>query len=441
MVDEESQQTVSQPPGGAPSNRDRRPNETVIEGEVAQPAAETLATEAQSEGNTVSEEASESAPAHEPAQPLPPQAKPYGAGRALAAGALGGAVVAALAAAGLYFYAPNAGLTEAEQNRLAAVETETSRDGAAIGDLDKRLGALEGARTAAALVAVEKRVGALEANAATSGADGLDKRIGVLEAANAAGAGKIDADAQAVQSFSGDIKTLRADVDTARGEIPALAARVAKLESSLSSADVAALGSRVGNLESALAGPKAETRVAPENPSASDSPVAIALLADAIRDKLASGASYATELAALGALGVDPAKLAPLKALAGGAPTNSALAASFAAVEPQVLAAAAPKETGGIGERLLSHFRGLVQIRDLGEAEGDDPPALASQVLAGLRRGDLAGALAAFAKLPEPSRQAASGWGAEAERKQAAVAAMQAIREAAVARLAQGANP
>ena len=105
--------------------------------------------------------------------------------------------MAALAAAGLYFYSPNMGLAEAEQNRLAAMETETSSFGAAIGALDKRLGALEGARTAATLVAVEKRVGALEASASASGVPALDKRIGVLEAANAAEGRKIDGDTQA----------------------------------------------------------------------------------------------------------------------------------------------------------------------------------------------------------------------------------------------------
>ncbi len=440
MVDEEPQRPVSGPPGGAPSNRDKRPNETVIEGEVAEPAAEAAAAEADDEGKAASEEAPESAAAREPAEPLPPQAKPYGAGRALAAGALGGAVVAALAAAGLYFYSPNSGLTEAEQDRLAALETETSRDGAAIGGLDKRLGALEGAGGGAALAAVEKRVGALEASGGASGAPELDKRIGVLEAANAAEGRKIDAGTQAVQAMSGDIKVLRADVDAARGEIPALAGRLAKLETVLSSADLTGLTSRVEKIESALAAPKVETRVAPEKPLASDNPAATAIVADAIRDKLASGASYANEIAALAALGVGPSQLAPLKALAGGAPTDSALAASFAAAEPKVLAAA-PQETGGIGERLLAHLHSLIKVRYLGEAAGDDPPALASQVLASLRQGDLAGALAAFAKLPEPLRQAASGWGAEAERKQAAVAAMQAIREAAVARLAQGAKP
>ncbi len=437
MVDEESQQTVPGPSGRAPSNRDKRPNDTVIEGEVAQTPAEAAATEVQSGGPTAPEGGS----AGEPAQPLPPRAKPIGAGRALAAGALGGAIVAALAAGAFYVYSPNSGSTAAEQNRLAALETETSRDGAAIGDLDKRLGTLEGARTAAALAAVEKRVNALETSVAASGVAGLDKRIGVLEAANAAEGRKIDGEAQAMQTLSGDIKVLRADVDAARGEIPALAARLATLETGTSSADLTALSGRVEKVESALAAPKVETRVAPEKPPASENPAAIAVVTDAIRDKLASGSSYATEIAALAALGVDPARIAPLKALAGGAPTNSALAASFAAVEPKVLAAAAPKEPGGIGDRFLAHLRGLVQVRYLGETAGDDPPALASQILASLRQGDLAGALAAFARLPDASRQAGAAWDAEAERKQAAVAAMQAIREAAVARLAQGPKP
>ncbi len=83
----------------------------------------------------------------------------------------------------------------------------------------------------------------------------------------------------------------------------------------------------------------------------------------------------------------------------------------------------------------------MVQVRYLGETAGEDPPALASQILASLREGDLAGALANFAKLPDASRQAGAAWDAEAERKQAAVAAMRAIREAAVGRLAQGPKP
>ena len=255
MVDEESQQTVSGPSGGAPSNRDKRPNDTVIGGEVSPPAAEAGATEVQNGATT----APQSVSAGEPAPQLPPQAKSIGAGRALAAGALGGAIVAALAAGGFYFYAPKSGLTEAEQSQLGALETETSRDGAAIDSLDKRLGVLEGSSTATALAAVEKRVDALEASVPASDVAGLDKRVGVLEAANAAEGRKIDGEAQAMQSLSGDIKVLRADVDAARGEIPALAARLAKLETGISSADLTALSGRVEKIESALAAPKVET--------------------------------------------------------------------------------------------------------------------------------------------------------------------------------------
>ena len=68
--------------------------------------------------------------------------------------------------------------------------------------------------------------------------------------------------------------------------------------------------------------------------------------------------------------------LAALKPLAGGAPTSSALAAAFQAVEPKLFAAIAPKETGTVSDRLLAHVRSLVQIHDVGEVQGDDPARL-----------------------------------------------------------------
>jgi len=436
MVDGESHEIASEPAGGGPNNRDQRPNDKLIDGEAVAPEAEGPAPAAP--GETVAEAQDEHAPSEEPASP---GSKAPGAGRALAAGAVAGAVVAALAAAAFYLSPLKASLSEADASRLSAVETATGRDEAAIASLDKRIGALEGAHTAAALASIEKRVGALETSGAASGVAGLDTRISALEAANAAESQKIEAGSRAVETLSGDIANLRASVDAARGEIPALAARVAKLETAASSADLAAVSSRIEKLEGALAAPKSETRVAPEKPSASDNPAAAAIVAETVRDKLASGAPFPTEFSALSALGVDPVRLAPLKALVDGAPTNSALMASFEAVEPKILSAAAPRESGGIGDRLLAHLRGLVQVRNLGEAAGDEPPALASQVVANLQRGDLDRALAAFARLPEPARQAASAWGAEAQKKQEALAAARSIREAAVARLAQSPKP
>ena len=422
--DDESHDMASEPSSGAPGHRDVRPDGGI-------------------EGEGVAEEPKEAAaePAAESANGASRPPRPPGAGRALAAGAVGGAIAAALVAAGVYLLPVKAGLTDADANRITALETAASREDVAVAALDKRIGALEGAHGPATTAALEKRVGALEASASQSNVEGLEKRVGALETARAAEGQKTVSETGTVQNLTGDMGALRADVDAARGEIPDLAARVSKLEASVSSANLAAIAGKVDKLESALAAPKAETRVAPEKPTASDNPAALAIIAQAIEAKLASGAPFPNELAALATLGVDPAKLAPLKAISGGAPTGHALAASFEAIEPKALAAVASGETGGVGGRFLANLSNLVQIRRIGETQGDDPQALASQVVARLERGDLVGALAAFARLPEPARQAASAWAAEAGAKQAAVAAAEALRDSAVARLAENAKP
>jgi hypothetical protein len=404
MVDEESQDVASAPAGGAPVNRHGRRDPGVIDGEVA----------ARVDGEPPAGAAAEAPKAEAPPRFPPPERPAPGAGRAFVFGALGGLIVSALAAAGGYYaFAPKTDLAEAETGRLAALETQAQSEGE------------ETQRQGAAIA-------------------GLDKRLGALEAASAAGAAKIAAAvqaAQAAQSVTTDLKSLRADVDAARGEIPGLAARVAKLESAPPQAaaggpETAALAGRLDKVEAALAAPKSETRVAAEKPGPADNPAAVAIVAEALRDKLAAGIPFATELTALQSLGAPPEKLAALKALATGGPTDRALAASFDAVAPKVLAAASSPEAGGAVDRLLAHLRGLVQVRVLSETQGDDPAALVSQIEAESRRGDVSGALAAFAKLPEPARQAASGWAAEAGAKQAADEALSSIREAAIAKLA-----
>ena len=420
MVDEESQDVAPAPAGGAPVNRDRRPDPGVIDGEVAArvddeapagTAAKTPRTEA-------------------PPRSAPPDGRAPGAGRAFVFGALGGLVVSAFAAAGGYYaLAPSAELAEADAGRLATLEAQAEREGEEV------------QRESSAIAGFDKRLGALEASTSSTALAGLDKRLGALEAASAAGTSKIAAAAQAAQSLTIDQKSLRADVDAARGEIPGLAARVAKLESAAPAAaasapEISALAGRLDKVEAALAAPKTETRVPPEKPQAGDNPAAIAIVAEALRDKLAAGIPFASELAALQSLGVPPERLAPLKALADGGPTDRALAASFDAVAPKVLAAASRPEGGGVVDRFLAHLRGLVQVRVLSETSGDDPAALVSQIEAESRRGDVSGALAAFGKLPEPARQAASGWSAEAGAKQAANEALGSIREAAIAKLA-----
>ena len=354
------------------------------------------------------------------------------------AGAIAGLVVSALAIGAFYSLLAPSG-DEDSDNRLAEFETQSQQATAAL--------EAEAKRDSAAVGSLDKRVATLEAGAGSSSVADLDKRVAALEKASADSGPNAAAATQAAQQatqLATQVKDLRADIDAARGEIPGLAARVAKLESDgpkANDADLSTLAGRIDKIEAALAAQKSETRVPAEKPAPADNAAPIAIIAGAIADRLASGAPIGTEVAALQRLGVDPAELAKLQAAADGAPTGSALAAAFQAIAPKVLAAASPGESGGVLDRLLAHMRGLVRVHELGESSGGDPDAIVSQIEADCRRGDVAGALAAFDKLPEAARKAAGDWPAKARARLGADAALQSIREAAIGRLAGGDRP
>ncbi len=417
MVDDETH--ISTGPDGAPPNRDRRPDPGVIEGEIAGPRAA----------------ATESAPDPRPTGSVEP---PHARFRGVLAGAIAGLVVSALAIGAFYSLLAPSG-DEDSDNRLAEFEAQSQQATAAL--------EAEAKRDSAAVGSLDKRVAALEAGAGSSSVTELDKRFAAHEKASADSGSNAAAAVQAAQQatqLATQVKDLRADIDAARGEIPGLAARVAKLESAgpkPNDADLSTLASRIDKIEAALAAPKSETRVPAEKPAPVDNAAPIAIIAGAIADRLAAGAPIGTEVAALQRLGVDPAELAKLQAAADGAPTGSALAASFQAIAPKVLAAASPGESGGVLDRLLAHVRGLVRVHELGESSGDDPDAIVSQIEADCRRGDIAGALAAFDKLPEAARQAAGDWPVKARARLGVDAALQSIREAAIGRLAGGDRP
>ena len=421
MVDEETRD-VSAAPAGPPPNRDARRDPGVIEGEIA-------AREAEKRGSPPS-----AAPAPEltaPPSPAPAAESGRRGSRGFLGGAIAGLVVSALAIGGGFaLLAPGSDSTE-DATRLAGTLAQTQRDSAAA--------AAEAKRASDALAGLEKRVAALEAASAEAKPDAAAQQAAQSAAQAAQTAEQA---AKGDQQLAAQLKDLRADIDAARGEIPGLAARVAKLETEApktNDADLSALAARLDKVEGALAAPKSEARVAAEKPAAADNAAAVAIIAGAVADRLAVGAPFSDEIAELQRLGVDAAELAALQAVAVGTPTGSTLAASFAAVAPKVLAAA-PEEKGGIVDRLLAHMRGLVRVHEVGESAGDDPEAIVSRIEADCRRGDIPGALAAFDQLPAATRQAAGDWPVKARARQAADAALQSIREAAIGQLAGGAG-
>ena len=421
MVDEEIKD-VSDGPAGAPVNRDPRREPEVIDGEIAAREAEDM----KSSPYTAAAETSADARAA--------KAAPRTGARSLLAGAVGGLIVSAFGlGAGYSFLTSKADVSETE-NRLGALEAQARQTNDALG--------ADANRESAAVAALGKRIGALEASAGASNTTDLDKRVAALEAAGAGNGAVSDA----TQHLAAQAKDLRADVDAEKGVLPDLAARVAKLESdapkaSVAGPDLAALAARVDKVEGALAAPKSETRVAAENPAAADNATTIAIVAEVAEERLRAGAGFGPELAALQRLGVDAAALAPLEAVVNGAPTNIALAASFNAVAPHVLAATSAPDQGSVTDRFLAHLHNLVKVRELNETAGDDPQALVSQIEAASRRGEIGAAVAAFDKLPEAARKAAGDWPTLARAREAAETALQSIREAAVGRLASGPKP
>ena len=401
MIDEETKGD-SAASAGAPANRDARPDARVIEGEIAA-------------RGTSENGPPEPAPAESGAESRSARAAPRAGARGFLGGAIAGLIVSALALGLAYaLLVPRAGEVA---NRLKEIEAQAERQNAALS------AGLSRSRDAVA---------------------GLEKRVAGLEAANAGNS----AASGASERLAGQEKALRADIGAERGALSDLAARVAKLETGAqkadaasaqkadaASADVAALSARVDKIEAALSAPKTETR------SPSDTAAAIAIIAEGAEGRLRAGGPLGPDVAALRNLGVDAAALSPLQAVAAGAPADAALAASFNAVTPQVLAAASREDTGSVADRFLAHLHSLVRVRDLNETAGDDPAALASQVEAMSRRGDIGAALAAFSKLPEAARQAAGDWPALARARQAADSALQSIREAAIEELAGGPKP
>jgi hypothetical protein len=445
-IDDETRDDPTQS-AGAPVNRDARREPEVIEGEIA--GRETSVNEPPRDAAQPEAPRDSAAPeqAARPEAPPPPPPPPRTGARGFLGGALAGLIVSALGlGAGYTLFASKTDVSE-NANRFSAVESQVRRDSsaliaevngdrAAMANLEKRIGALEAGAGASNTSDLEQKVAALEASAKASNTADLAKRVAALEAAK----GGNSADSDAIQRLSAEEKDLRADIDAARGAIPDISARVAKLETdaqkaSAATADLAALTARVDKIETALAAPKTET------PTRYDNAAAMAVIAEAAGDRLRAGEPLGPDLEALKHLGVDAATLAPLEAVANGAPTDAALAASFSAVASHVLAATSHVDKGSVAERFLAHLHGLVQVRDLNETAGDDPQALVSQVEASSRRGDIRGALASFDKLPPAARQAAGDWPALARQREAAEAALQSIREKAIAGLAAGPKP
>ena len=406
--------STDQPPAVPPKNRRKPQTIDLTAAEVeAKPAAEPAAVPelapepAQEPSPSPSAQESRETSSAEP--PPPPPLPPRRSVAALiGCGIVGGAVAAGALVVAAYPYLAGPDSPDA---RLAGVEQQ-------LRDLAARPWPAAGGG----------------AGSDTRALDELAARLAKLETAvsNPRPAQLDPAVANRVSAIEGEIKALAESVGVhnRRSDEAVATAREARARADATAAALAELAQKLErtskNFEAALA------KQQPGN----DRPGRLAIAAAALESTVARGAPFAAELAAVKALGADQSTLAALEPFAStGLPSANALAAEMSDLAPALTQASGgpPREGGGFLERLQTGAERLVRIRRVEEVAGSDPAAIIARVEFKAVHGDIAGALAELASLPEAARAPAAAW---IKKAQARAAALDASRKLAADSLA-----
>ncbi|WP_091735266.1 COG4223 family protein [Phenylobacterium immobile] len=159
-----------------------------------------------------------------------------------------------------------------------------------------------------------------------------------------------------------------------------------------------------------------------------------ALAAAALIETAQSSRPFDGEVAAVRAVAPPSPELALLARLAvDGAPSRTALAASFSAYAGAAAAAIhAPKDGDGLAARLVHALSKIVTIRPVGATRGDSPDALLARAELRIAEGDLERALPLLDRLPAGAGEVLAPWRAGADRRLAIDRSLAALRRRAL---------
>jgi len=383
------------------------------------PTIDLTATEVEAERQASTEKASaEKAAAAEPAgegtaqadaPPLRASRNSSGRFKALAGGAVVGALLVAAVIAGLWaagFVPPRvtAGPPAAPAAKTAATDEISSR-------LDKIQQALQAQQPDQALAT---RLAAAEAQTKSLGDS--------LAAINR----RLDETAAASQSALTQAKTAGAAADGAKSAA----------QTGIQRGDLEALGNRVAALEGTVKTLSDDVTRRASAPG--DRAARLTVATEALRAAAERGAPYEAELAAAKSLGADQNAVAALEPFAAaGVPSAAALAQELTMLTPalrQASGAPGPSDNSFVA-RIESNAQKLVRVTPIDAPTGDDPASVIARISADAARGDIAGALADIARLPPNVRALAVPWVQKADARNAALAASRRIAAAALAAL------
>jgi hypothetical protein len=346
----------------------------------------------------------------------PAQGRPRSSVKTVVAGVAAGAIAVVAIGTGLWFggYVP--------PGLLPVSPSAQPTNNAAIAEISARLNKIEGA------IATPKPSLPPQPDPA------LVSRLAAAEAATkslndslAALTHRVDDIAAAAQSALAQAKSASTAADAAKSAAQTNVAR----------SDLDALAARIAPLESTVTTLADDLKH--ETATADDRAARLTVAAEALRATVERGAPYPAELAAAKSLGADPSATAPLEAFAAaGVPGAAALGRELASLVPALQQAAEPASSNtSFLARLESNAQHLVRITPVDAPPGDDPSSVVTRISVNAAHADIAAALADIAKLPDAAKPLAAAWVEKAQARNAAIAASRKLAADALAALSK----
>lgn len=281
----------------------------------------------------------------------------------IAASLLGG-VIALGGAAGLQYWGvlPSLGANEKAEASLNLMSSE-------IEGLKTRLAEQAAATPKVDLSPVETKIAALEEKVAK-----VPEANGLSADADA----RITALAEQVKAAEAAGATLKSESETAR----------------------AALELRIEAIEKKLEQPR------------DDVEVAVAIASAGLKAAIDRGGPFTAELSTLEGINPEDPAVKELKTFAAtGVPSRATLVADFPKVADTILASSRSDDPNqSFTDRLMSSAFSAIQVRPVGEVEGEGPDAIVARMETRLTNGDFAAVATEWDKLPEPAKKASEAY-------------------------------
>ncbi|MEZ5812413.1 MAG: hypothetical protein R3D45_13455 [Rhizobiaceae bacterium] len=264
---------------------------------------------------------------------------------------------------------------------------------------------------AAALAETDGRITSIASDVNATKAE-LARLREALESGEGGDGAALQALVQRLDTVEGKLAELASAPPASDSDDGALAARLDALSGAADAAgkQATANASAIEKLTGKIAGLEERIDQRGDNPK-----VALAIAAAALKSAIDRGLPFMTELETYAALAPDAPEVDILRSMAArGVPTRADIAAGMADAADVMLAAVNQvDEDAGFIERLLSSALSLVQVRPIGEVEGETPAAVVARMEVAVKSNDYARALTEFDTLPESARAAGEAFAAK----------------------------